>query len=737
MARGDDNKGISRRTLLIGGGAGVGLVVAWALWPRHYDPNLRAGEGETLFNAFLKVGRDGRVIVAVPQAEVGQGVYTTLPQILADELGADWRTVAVEPAPLSPLYANLLLAEEASAGSVFPSAFGVDHWAARQYAERNAVMVTGGSSSVRGFEARLREAGAGARALLSMAAAARWGVNWEDLDTAAGFVVHGQQRLSFAELAEEAAALALPENLPVRGGDQNRLVGQSLPRLDLPAKIDGSAMFAGDVRLRDMAYVAVRTTPPGGRRTAIDWDAGDSVLGATRLIENPGWIAVAAINSWAAIKALDALRPTYEVPEPRPSSAGIAAALTAALDGDGATRVHEAGEPDNDPAGASRIEAAYAVGLAPGAAIETLTATARHSGERLEIWAPTLAPGLARAAVARATGVAEGRITIFPTLVGGGYGRKLEVDAIVQAAEIAIALGQPAQIVWPRIQEIVADAFRPPASARMSVTVAGGRIQSWRARIAAPDASAETADRLRASRSFFRPDGGPVAGAVPPYDFAHVAVDHAEAAIGVPVGIWRGGAHSTTCFFTESFVDEIARAAHQEPLSYRMAMLLNNPRMARCLATATSIGGWDGGVAGGGMGIACHAAFGSYVAALVEVAMGANQRLRALRAVVAVDCGQIVNPEIVKQQVEGGFIHGLSAALGHPIIIDRGLPNIRNLGDYGLPVLSDAPDVTVELIDSEEEPGGVTELAVPVAAPAIANAFFALSGRRARMLPIR
>ena len=737
MARGEDSPGISRRTLLIGGGAGVGLVVAWALWPRRYEANLRAGEGEQLFNAFLKIGRDGRVIVAVPQAEVGQGVYTTLPQILADELGADWRTVAVEPAPLSPLYANLLLAEEASAGSAFPSALGVDHWAARQYAERNAVMVTGGSSSVRGFEARLREAGAGARALLAKAAAARWNANWEELDTAAGFVVDGRQRLSFAELAEEAAALDLPAELTLRGGDQNRLVGRSLPRLDIPAKIDGSAMFAGDVRLRDMAYVAVRSTPPGGRRTEIDWDAGDAVMGATRLIENPNWIAVAAVNSWAALKALDALRPTYEAPEPRPSSAGIAAALAAALDGDGGARIHETGEPDNDPAGASRIEEAYSVGLAPGGAIEPLTATARHSGDRLEIWAPTLAPGFARAAVARATGVPEARITTYPTLVGGGYGRKLEVDAIVQAAEIAIALGQPAQIVWPRIQEISADAFRPPASARMSATVAGGRIQSWRARIAAPDASAETADRLRASRSFFRPDGGPVAGAIPPYDFTHIAVDHAEAEIGLATGIWRGGSHSFTCFFTESFVDEIARAAGQEPLSYRMAMLLNNPRLARCLATATSIGGWDGGVARGGMGIACHAAFGSYVAALVEVGMGGNQRLRALRAVVAVDCGRIVNPEIVKQQVEGGFIHGLSAALGHPIEIANGVPNIRTIGDYGLPTLADAPDVTVELIDSDEESGGVTELAVPVAAPAIANAFFALTGRRVRSLPIR
>src|SRR5688572_16092937 len=213
---------ISRRTLLVGGGVGLGLAIAWGLWPRSYQPNLRAAPGETLFNAFLKIGTDGRVIVAVPQAELGQGVYTSLPQILADELGADWRTISVEPAPISPLYANLLLAEEASGDSAFPGLFGVDRWTARQYAMRNALMLTAGSSSVRGFEPRLREAGAAARALLSMAAARRWDAQWEELDTRAGFVWRGADRIPFGELAEAAARESLPDNLPVRGGLEHR-----------------------------------------------------------------------------------------------------------------------------------------------------------------------------------------------------------------------------------------------------------------------------------------------------------------------------------------------------------------------------------------------------------------------------------------------------------------------------------------------------------------------------------
>lgn len=736
MAGEGERRGISRRTLLVGGGAGVGLVLAWGLWPRTYTPNLRAGDGETLFNAFLKIGRDGRVIVAVPQTEIGQGVYTSLPQILADELGADWSTVAVEPAPINPLYANLLLAEEAADDSAFPSLLGVDRWAAQEYATRSALMLTAGSTSIRAFETVLREAGAGACALLMKAAARRWSTDWQELETRAGFVWRGNDRIAFAELAEAAAAEELPVDLPVRAGG-NRLSGQSLPRLDAPAKIDGSAMFAGDVRLRDMLFAAVRTGPSGSRLVSIDRAAADAVPGARHLIENEKWIAVAGTNWWAAARALDALDPRFAVPQPQPTNRSISAALAAALDSGEARRVFTQGADGNEGPGVSAINQRYEVAPAPSAPIETLTAAAQLSGDRLEVWAPTQAPGLARAAAARATGFAEHRVTLYPTLAGGGYGRKLEIDAIEQAAVIAVQLGRPVQVTWPRIQEIQRDGFRPPAAAQMTAWVSGGRVQGWQAKIAVPETSAETARRLRASGNFFRPDGGPTAGAVPGYGIANIAVDHVPVEIGIETGIWRGGAHSYTCFFTESFIDEVARAAGQEPLSYRMAMLGGNPRLARCLATATAIGGWDGGPPGSGMGIACHMAFGSYIACLVEVEVGREQRIHVVRAVCAVDCGRIIHPEIVKQQIEGGLIHGVSAAVTKPLGFANGRPDARTIGAYGLPTLRDAPDVTVELLESDEEPGGVTELAVPVAAPAVANAYFSLSGRRIRSLPIQ
>ncbi len=737
MARAGENKGISRRTLLIGGGAGFGLLVAWKFWPRSYAPNLRAAEGETLFNAFLKIARDGRVIVAVPQAELGQGVWTSLPQILADELGADWRTVSVEPAPISPLYANLLLAGEAADDSALPGFLhGIGRWAARDYARKSALMLTGGSTSIRAFEPLMREAGAGARALLSIAAAARWNANWEELDTRNGFVWRGGDRIPFAELAEAAAGHDLPENLPIRGGLENRLAGQPLPRLDVPAKIDGSALFAADVRLPDMVYAAIRSGPAGSRLASLDKGAADAIPGALKTFENPGWAGVVATNWWAAARALDAMRPRFHVPDDPPTSASISAALAAALDSDAGDRLFEQGDMAGGFPGASPVEARYEVGLAPSAAIEPLTATARATGDRIEIWAPTQAPALARAAAARALGWSESQITLYPMLAGGGYGRKLETDAIEQAAILAVKLERPVQLTWPRIQEIQRDSFRPAAAAKMTGWMSRQGLQGWLARIAAPATSAEVAERLGAAGWLVRPDGAAIAGAEPPYGIANIAIDHVPTDIGLSTGYWRSAAHSYTGFFTESFVDELARAAGLEPLSFRMQMLSGNPRLARALATAASIGGWDGGPPGSGMGIACHSAFGSHIATLVEIEVTREQRLRVLRAVCAVDCGRVVNPEIVRQQIEGGIVHGVSAAIGRPLEIVAGAPTARTIGAYGLPILRDSPEVTVELLESEEHPGGVTELAVPTAAPAIANAYFSLTGQRVRALPI-
>ena len=588
---------ISRRNLLIGGGVGAGLLIAWAAWPRRYEPNLRAAPGEAIFNAYLKIGNDGRVVVAVPQSELGQGVYTSLPQILADELGADWRTVSVEPAPISPIYANRLLVEDIAAEAVPPALRGIGGWAVREYATRSGLMLTAGSTSIRAFEAAMREAGAAGRALLSKAAADRWDVDWESLDTRAGFVVRGKDRISFGELADAAAAHDLPKHLPVRGGNEHRLAGQPLPRLDLPSKVDGSAQYACDIRLPNMVYASVRQGPAGDARLVrADRTAAGKVPGVVALIEQPGWIGAVATNWWAANRAVERMAPRFETYGPLIGSGEVDAVLARALDGGEGSRLFSRGDADAVIDGAAQgggkvFRARYQVGLAPSAPLETLAATVRITGDRVEVWAPTQAPGFARAAAARAAGVSEAQVTLYRTLIGGGYGRKLETQAIEQAVIMTLQVKRPVQLVWSRIEETMHDGFRPPARAQLTASLTQTNIiAGWRARIAAPSTVAEVSGRLHGGKPGPQDDSeeAAVAGAVPPYAIGAVAVDHLPAAVGVRTGIWRSGAHSYTGFFTECFIDELARQAKIEPLSFRMQMLGDNPRLARVLSTAAA-----------------------------------------------------------------------------------------------------------------------------------------------------
>jgi isoquinoline 1-oxidoreductase beta subunit len=731
-------RGITRRHLLVGGGVGVGLVLAWTLWPRRYSPNIRANPGETILNAFLKIGKDGRVIVIVPQAELGQGVATALPQILADELGADWRSIGVEPAPLNQLYANELLADELSQGAMPQALEGVRSWTAKEIATREALMLTGGSTSIRAFEPRLREAGAAARALLTQVAARRWNDDWRTLSAHGGFVWRGEEAIAFGDLAEAAAGESIPSDPPRRTGAEHRLTGQPQPRLDAPGKVDGSALFAADVRLPDMVFAATLSAPSGASLISADDAAGNAIPEALMLFQNPAWVGAVATNSWAAERAVVAMKPTWSMPEPRADTRRIDAALNDALNGGEFTEAHAAGDVEAALGGQATV-ARYAVGLAPSAPPETLTATARVNGDTLEVWAPTQAPGLARAAAAAEIGFSESQVTIYPMLaVGGGYGRKLEMDAIRQATIMSYQLGRPVQLAWSRLQDILNDRFRPAAMAELQARLASnGTIAAWRARIAAPATARETAERIGLDARLFGGSRAPVSGAVPPYNIPNVSVSHAEANIGVPTGISRSGALSYTTFFTESFIDELARKFGLEPFSFRIQLLGQNPRLAKALTTATALGGWDGAPSGSGMGLAALSAFGSHIATLVEVEVGADQRPRVLRAVCAVDCGRVINPELVRQQIEGGLIHGIAGATGAEVAIEGGFATARNLGDLQLPRLADSPTVTVELIESDAEPGGVTELAVPTAAPAIANALHALTGERVRRLPLR
>ncbi len=733
------SKGVNRRSMLIGGGAGAGLLIAWAIWPRTYLPNLTAVPGETIFGAWLKIGLDGHVTVAVPQAEHGQGVYTTMPQIVADELGADWRRVGVEPAPLNPLYANAL-----GTGELFEGVFaGIPEALKRTHVVRSALVLTAGSSSVRNFESDLRQAGAAARTLLCIAAARRWGIKWQECSTELGFVTHGQRKLAFGAIAADAADETLPDTLPLRQGDTGRLTGRSLPRIDVPPKVDGSAAFAGDIRLPDMVFAAIRQGPVGNSRLIkINRAAAGKIRGVIDVIEEPRWVAVVANNWWAANHALDALVPRFATHGGLVNSDSIDATLAKALNGPG-QRMAAQGDLAAVFKGAQVVTADYQVGLGVHAALETMTATARLDKGVLELWLPTQAPGLARAAAAAAIGISPESVIVHPMLIGGSFGANLEHEVAAQAALLAQRLKRPVQLVWSRYEDLLHDRYRPPASARMTARLGpNGTIMGWLAKIAAPNTGRELAQRLTVGDNAVRAalalegTGDPyaVAGAMPFYRFPAFAVDHHPADIGVPTGHWRSGAHSYTAFFTECFLDELAHVAGTEPLSFRVSITAE-PRLVRCLSTAAALGGWEGGVPGSAQGIACHSFRGSHIAVLAEAHFEDGQRPVVDRLVAAVDCGRQINPDIVRQQIEGGLIFGMAGALGGSTGFTENVADARSFADLRLPRLADIPDITIEMIHSEAEPGGVSELAVPPVAPAIANALQASAGFRLRRLP--
>jgi len=730
----------SRRSLLVGGGVGVGLVVAWAAWPRSYRANLVAASGEHVFGPWLKIAEDGRITVAVPQAEHGQGVYTALPQIVADELGADWRTVGVEAAPLNPLYANPLALDE-----LFEGLFDVVPVPIRGgWATRSTLMLTGGSTSVRMFEDACRTAGAAARALLCKAAARRWNVGWQECAVEGGFVTDGKQRLRFAEVAVEAARETVPDPLAFGVAGAGKLAGQAVPRLDAPAKVDGSANFAGDLRLADMVHAAIRQGPrPDSRLVHVDRAAADRIAGVLQVVETPHWVAAVATTGWAAQRALDALAPRFTTNAPLASSASIDTALTRALAAPG-HRIAAQGDIAAAFNAAQPTTASYHVAPAFHAPLETPSAAAAYRDGRLELWLPTQAPHRARDAAAGAVGMSASDTVVHPMLIGGSFGAALETDAAEQAALLAVKLKRPVNLVWSRGESLLHDRCRPPAAARMRARLgAGGTILGWSAAIAAPSTGRDLAGRLipgaftEAALLVDRGDPYAVAGAVPPYRLPAYAVDHHPADIGIATGHLRGGAHGYTSFFTESFLDELAHLGGNEPVSFRIGMLGANPRLARCLSTAAALGGWDGGVAGSGQGIAAHAFRGSSIAVFAEAHVGGDQRPVVDRLVAAVDCGRVINPDLVRQQIEGGLIFGMAAALGTDATYAHGLPTQRGFDTLDLPRLANTPDITVELIRSDEAPGGVSELGVPAVAPAIANALQAATGVRLRGLPLR
>jgi isoquinoline 1-oxidoreductase subunit beta len=722
-----DSALLTRRGLLTGALVGGGLYVGWRVWPRRTGSGLAAAPGEFILNGLIKIGVDGHVTVVSPQVEMGQGSYTIIAQIVADELGADWRTIAIEPAPINPIYDNDLIAAE----------WGEGRWT------NPKVQVTGSSSTLRAFEPKLREAAAGARTLLAMAAAKKWDSSWQACDAENGFIIRGNDKARFGELAEAATDFDLPSTVPLRNSG-TRLIGHGLNRLDVPAKLDGSANYAADIRLPDMVFAAIRQGPPGDTLlTGFDRKAAKSISGLISVVDHPRWLAAVANSWWSADQALDAMRPRFSAPQ-LATDASVTKALDAALKQSGEAIV-TLGDVDALFAGVKAIERDYSVGFAPHAALEPMSATAAIDGDQMQLWIATQSPQLARKAAAQAIGMDEAAVTVHAMQIGGSFGRKYEVEIAGQVAILARKLSRPVQLTWSRAEDMAQDRFRPAAHAKMTARMdAGGVVPAWRAKIATADGLGEmiarTLDGLKPHEAQRKNVGNSnaraVEGASPPYSIQAISVSHHPADLGLPSGKLRGGANGASAFFTESFIDELADQAGRDSFSFRMGLLSGNPRLAQCLTRVTSRGGWDGGAKGGGQGLACHVMQGSHIAVLAEAQIGDDRRIRVIKLVAVVDAGKILNPDIARQQIEGGLLYGMGLAIGMPITLEKGMPRPTRLGALGLPLSADMPEISVELIRSSEPAGGLGEIAVPAVGPAIANALFARSGQRYRSLPL-
>jgi isoquinoline 1-oxidoreductase beta subunit len=697
---------IRRRELLIGGGIGVGLIVGYALWPRRLASDLIARRGESRFGDFIKIGRDGRVTVALAQTETGQGIWTGLAQVVADELGAAWESVAVEPAPLTGAYRNPLIAD-------------------------GGMRITAGSSSVRAFERPMREAAAVARAMLVGAAADRWNIDPSECETADGFVINGVRTFSFAELAEEAADRSPPKNPPPRSSTRGRLIGQPLQRLDGPAKSDGSFRFASDIRLPSMLHAAARLAPPGGRLTGVSREAMQAVPGVRHLHARDNAFVVAADNWWTAEQAVKAADPRFSVREaPAEPRLLFDDALTTGSFKEGFSR----GDFDGVTRGSRPLAATYYVAPSLHLGLEPLTATARFSGDHVEVWAASQAPEAARA---RAEEEAAGaRVTFYPLPAGEPAGRALEADVIPLAVRLARATGRPVQLTLSQSASQNHDHPSGGAIARMmALPGAGGITAAWKMRVATADGFGAA---LAALAGKDQPDTGGSSAfecAAPPYSIPNVAIEGARADVPFEAGYMRASPQRKYCFFTESFVDELAHAAGMEPLAFRMSMLGGDPRLARCFQSVAQLAQWDGGGRGSTLGIAGCSAFGSHIALVANATIGEDQQVKVHRLVAAVDCGRIVNSGLVTQQVAGGLIWALAqATVAEPAWV-AGMPRARAMGRIGLTRIDDTPDITVQLIKSNAAPGGINGLAPTVLAPAVANAIYAGTGKRMRSLP--
>jgi isoquinoline 1-oxidoreductase beta subunit len=741
----------SRRRFVLGTVAAAGaLVVGWSLLPPrqrlHDTPPASLPEQTFPLNGWVMVSADGRVTLMLARSEMGQGVMTSLAMLVAEELDVPLSAIDFMQAPIRKIYGDVTIAAE---GLPFhPEDHGLFkrgvQWMTRKAMREVGVMVTGGSSSVRDSWQPLREAGAAARARLLAAAAQTWTVPVEACTTRAGRVLHASgQSASYGELAERAAAIGdVPYQL--KEAAQFKLIGLPVHRVDTPSKVNGSARFGMDIRLPGMRYAMVAMCPVfGGKLQGFDAGSVQSMTGVERVValkaDRSGaqdTVAVIADTRWHAIQAIAKLSVTWdEGPAAQVSSEAITESLRQSLDQESGFTYYRRGDVSALQR-AKRLNADYQAPFLAHAAMEPVNCTALYEHGKLKLWVPTQSPSVAVTVAARAADVDSDDIDLQVTMLGGGFGRRLDNDMVAQVAQLARAMeGQPVQLLWTREQDLAHDFYRPAAVARMQGTLdADGRLIGWET-----SSAGGSPVQPMLKRAFGLPMAGPDKATVEglydhPYEIPNQRVSHVIVDSEVPLGSWRSVGHSHNAFFKESFIDELAHEAGVDAIEFRRHLLDAHPRHLAVLDAAVELAG----VAGKdrALGVALHESFGTIVAQVAEVSVDGSA-IRVHRISCAVDCGMVVNPDGVMQQVESSVALGLSAALHSEIVVSEGRAQVSNFHDYPILRIGEMPEVKVVMLPSTEPPSGMGEPALPPVAPAVANAVFKLTGQRLRSLPLR
>jgi isoquinoline 1-oxidoreductase beta subunit len=733
---------------LVGGALVIGTTLAWrrVAGAQSFKPPLR--DGETAFNAWLKILPDSTIIVQVPRQEMGQGVFTTLAMLVAEELDADWSKVRVEQAHISAVYANTTALGDSAPAPMQAAMIAT--------ARVLGVQMTGGSTSARDGWEPMRMAAASARSVLLAAAAAKWNAPAAELTVDTSVVKHAGSGKSapFGEFAVAAAALSPPSQVTMKAQKDWKILGTSPARLDVVEKSLGKAQFGIDVRPEGLLYATVKHIPyVSGALQEVRWKHGTPPKDVLHQVRGDNWLAVISTSYWSAKKALEEAEligggPTGTVL----SSDQLTARYQEVLDGkDGGfapirRTFGEHGKAEKIIAAtpvAQRVEAAYSVPFLAHAPMEPLNCTVRIAGDgkdrKVDVWVGNQAPTVVQWLAAGNVGVSTDAVTVHTPYLGGGFGRRFDIEVIRQALACAkVTSGKPVQLIWSREQDIQHDAYRPAVSCRFTAALDDKNgVSAWHHRMVGPSVSKSVIGRMNpAFAGDFPPDKTNAEGAAElPYAFANFKCDHAQVDLPVPTGYWRSVGNSYTAFFVETFVDELAAALKKDPYLFRLELLKDQPRFARVVDAAAGAAQWSSSLPKGwGRGIALAESFKSIACQVVDVEV-VGKRILVRRVVTAVDCGTALHPDNVKAQIASAAVYGLTAALKGNITLRQGAVEQSNFNDYGLIGMAECPLFETVIINSGAALGGIGEVGVPPAAPALGNAIFAATGKRLRSLP--